>query len=55
MEATGVDGMSIDWTVPLEYARERLQTRVAVQGNLDPMILLAGGDALDAAVRSHTA
>ena len=51
MEATGVDGMSIDWTVPLEYARERLQTRVAIQGNLDPMILLAGGDALDAAVR----
>ena len=48
--ATGVDGVSIDWTVPLAFARERLQPVVAVQGNLDPLTLVAGGDALDAAV-----
>lgn len=47
---TGVDGIAIDWTVPLAFARDRLQPRVAVQGNLDPMILVAGGDALDRAV-----
>ena len=46
---TGVDGVSIDWTVPLDFARERLQPHVAVQGNLDPMVLLAGGEALSAA------
>ncbi len=51
VDETGVDGVSIDWTVPLAYARDRLQPRVAVQGNLDPMILLAGGDALAHATR----
>ena len=49
-EGTGVDGVSIDWSVPLGYARERLQAHVAVQGNLDPMVLMAGGDALEKAV-----
>jgi uroporphyrinogen decarboxylase len=47
--ATEVDGVSLDWTVPLDFAR-RLQSRLAVQGNLDPKILLAGGDVLDTAV-----
>jgi uroporphyrinogen decarboxylase len=39
---TGVDGIGIDWTVPLEHARA-LQATAAVQGNLDPLILLTGG------------
>jgi uroporphyrinogen decarboxylase len=47
--ATEVDGVSLDWTVPLDFAR-RLQSRIAVQGNLDPKVLLAGGDALDTSV-----
>ncbi len=51
VEATGIDGVSIDWSVPLDYARERLQRHVAVQGNLDPMVLMVGGDALERAVR----
>ena len=50
VEATGVDGVSIDWTVPLDFARDRLQPRVAVQGNLDPTILAEGGEALEAGV-----
>ena len=29
------------------FARDTLQTRVPVQGNLDPLALLAGGAALD--------
>jgi uroporphyrinogen decarboxylase len=32
------------------FARDRVQSRVAVQGNLDPLVLVAGGAALDAAV-----
>lgn len=47
---TGIDGVSIDWTVPLDMARTRLQPFVAVQGNLDPAVLFAGGEALDQAV-----
>jgi uroporphyrinogen decarboxylase len=46
---TGVDGVSLDWTVPLDYAA-RLQGHAAVQGNLDPALLVTGGDVLDAAV-----
>ncbi len=45
---TGVDGVGLDWSVPLEQAR-RLQSRVAVQGNLDPALLVAGGKAQDEA------
>ena len=30
--------------------RERVQSKVAVQGNLDPLVLLAGGAALDRAI-----
>ena len=51
VETTGVDGVSLDWSVPLDYARDRLQRQVAVQGNLDPMVLMTGGEALDRAVR----
>ena len=43
---TGVDAVSIDSTVPPEWAAERLQPRCTVQGNLDPAALLAGGEAL---------
>ena len=43
---TGVDAVSIDSTVPLAWAAERLQPHCTVQGNLDPVALLAGGDAL---------
>jgi uroporphyrinogen decarboxylase len=47
---TGVDGIGIDWTMPLDFARDRLQPSVAVQGNLDPLLLIAGGTALDDAI-----
>lgn len=48
--ATGVDAVGIDWTVPHGFARDRLQPKVAVQGNLDPMRVIAGGRALDEGV-----
>ena len=50
VEATGVDAVSIDWTAEPSLIRERVQTKVAVQGNLDPLALIAGGAALDRAV-----
>jgi uroporphyrinogen decarboxylase len=50
VDATGVDAVSIDWAAEPALIRERVQTRVAVQGNLDPLVLIAGGAALDSAV-----
>jgi len=43
---TGVDAVSLDTGVPAEVARDRLQSRGAVQGNLDPVLLMVGGDAM---------
>jgi uroporphyrinogen decarboxylase len=45
-----IDAVGLDWTTDLDFAREYIQPRVAVQGNLDPLVLLAGGDALNRAV-----
>ena len=50
VEQTGVDAVSIDWATEPAMIRERVQPRVAVQGNLDPLALIAGGAALDRAV-----
>ena len=47
---TGVTAVSLDTTVPTKWAAEVLQARLPVQGNLDPMILLAGGDGLAGSV-----
>jgi uroporphyrinogen decarboxylase len=49
-ETTGVDAVSIDWAAEPSLIRERVQNRIAVQGNLDPLALMAGGAALDRAV-----
>ena len=45
-----VNAVSIDWTAEPAFIRERVQSKVAVQGNLDPLALLAGGAALDRAM-----
>ncbi|MFO1097543.1 MAG: uroporphyrinogen decarboxylase [Xanthobacteraceae bacterium] len=50
IERVDVNAVGLDWSIDREFARETIQSRVAVQGNLDPMVLLAGGDALDCAV-----
>ena len=39
---SGCDALGIDWTITLSEARQRVGDRVALQGNLDPSILLAG-------------
>lgn len=43
---TGADAIGLDWTVPLSFAVE-LQKEGAVQGNLDPMRVVAGGPAME--------
>jgi len=48
---TGVDGVGLDAMVPAGYARSRLQQLATVQGNLDPVLLIAGGAALESAVK----
>jgi uroporphyrinogen decarboxylase len=48
---TGVDAIGLDETVEPAWASRELPDGLPVQGNLDPLALLAGGDALDEAVR----
>ncbi len=48
---TGIDGLGLDWTVPLPAAAV-LQRDGAVQGNLDPLRLAAGGRALEEGVEA---
>jgi|HubBroStandDraft_1064217.scaffolds.fasta_scaffold00026_57 uroporphyrinogen decarboxylase len=48
---TGVDVLALDQDVPLAFAREMLQPVAAVQGNLDPNLLVAGGPAMETRIR----
>ncbi|NJK35479.1 MAG: uroporphyrinogen decarboxylase [Oscillatoriales cyanobacterium SM2_2_1] len=41
MPLSGVDVISLDWTVSMDEARQQLGPDVAVQGNLDPGVLFA--------------
>ncbi|MBR0766029.1 uroporphyrinogen decarboxylase [Bradyrhizobium japonicum] len=50
VEATGVNAVSMDWTAEPVFIRERVQSKVAVQGNLDPLVMITGGAALDRAI-----
>ncbi|SPH24881.1 Uroporphyrinogen decarboxylase [Defluviimonas aquaemixtae] len=45
-KSTGADCVAIDNSVAAEWAAEHVQTDVCVQGNLDPALLVTGGDRL---------
>jgi uroporphyrinogen decarboxylase len=42
-----VDAIGLDWMIDRNFARDEIQSLRPVQGNLDPLALLAGGAALD--------
>lgn len=47
---TGITAIGIDSMMPLDWARDNLQNNVIIQGNLDPVMLLTGGKALEKSV-----
>ena len=47
VEETGVNAVSLGNEIDRVFARDEIQTRVPVQGNVDPLALLEGGAALD--------
>jgi uroporphyrinogen decarboxylase len=49
---TGVDAVGCDTSMPLRWIKANLQSLVPVQGNLDPLLLVDGGPAFGARVRS---
>lgn len=46
IQKTGVDGIGIDWTMPLQFVKQDLQPLCCIQGNLDPLLLIGGGNRL---------
>jgi len=48
---SGADVLSVDWRVNLEELRAKLGPKVALQGNLDPAILLAAPETLVASTK----
>jgi uroporphyrinogen decarboxylase len=49
---TGVDAIGVDETIDPLWAAKALPAGLPVQGNLDPLALLAGGDELDGRART---
>ena len=52
MAATGCDALGVDWTTDLATARHLVGDRVALQGNMDPSILYASPERIEAEVAS---
>jgi uroporphyrinogen decarboxylase len=50
VDKVGVDAVSLDWMIDPGFVCDRIQKRLPVQGNLDPVAMLVGGAALDRAV-----
>ena len=48
---TGVDAIGLDETVDPVWAASELPAGLPVQGNLDPLALIAGGERLQSAVK----
>jgi uroporphyrinogen decarboxylase len=52
VQGTGVNAVGIDQMIPTRWAAQSLQPLACVQGNLDPVCLLTGGDAMRENVQS---
>ena len=50
IKATGVNAIAVDTSLPMMWAARELQPLCPVQGNLDPLLLVAGGAALTDAI-----
>ncbi|MFQ5948084.1 MAG: uroporphyrinogen decarboxylase, partial [Acidimicrobiia bacterium] len=50
LPAVGADGYGVDWRLPLDEAWERIGLEHAIQGNLDPAVLLTDPKQITAAV-----
>ena len=50
-DETGVDAVSLDSGVPLDWAAQTLHSSVALQGNLDNQLLVVGGEAMELEAR----
>jgi uroporphyrinogen decarboxylase len=48
---TAIDAVGCDTSLPVGWIRAALQTRLPVQGNLDPVLLATGGPALETRVK----
>ena len=46
MAKTGVDIISLDWTVDIEEACKRIPSRIGIQGNVDPGILFGNKESI---------
>ena len=46
MAKTGVDIISLDWTVDIKEAAERIPSKIGIQGNVDPGILFGSKESI---------
>ena len=46
----GCDAVGMDWTMDIGIARQKVGHKVALQGNIDPLVLFASPDAIRAEV-----
>ncbi|MEO6013483.1 MAG: uroporphyrinogen decarboxylase [Devosia sp.] len=49
---TGVSALGLDYMMPIEFAQAALPPNLAVQGNLDPLRLVAGGEQMEARIEA---
>jgi uroporphyrinogen decarboxylase len=52
MAESGADALGVDWTMSLHEARETVQNKVALQGNMDPAVLYASPDSIRQEVKN---
>ena len=51
MAATGYNALGLDWQTPISEARRRVGSKVALQGNLDPVALYASPESIRGEVK----